>query len=563
MISRTFRKTVVSCLVFACIVSGQSGNLTSPQAASSADTAKPEREEGIPVTDLLVMAKCGKCHVRDEQGNMERISWERTTPEGWQDVLKRMVVVNGASLTPGEGRSIVKYLSTYHGLAPDEAKPLMYDVERRVHDESGIASENLRNACAKCHAMARPLSWRRSVEEWKQLADTHATRYKVTAGDEVIAFLAKAAALHTPEWNAWNARRNMPSLAGRWLVTASIPGRDKYYGEMQVEMTGDDEFNTSVRLTSIHGDGPNIVRTGRSVVYGANAWRGRSKGEPASTAPDDPASEAREVLWIASDQSSAEGRWFWGQYQEFGFDVKLRRASTEPTLLLLDRASLKAGSEANRIRLIGDRFPAQVKPSDLDFGSGVGVRRIVSSTSSEIIAEVNVSSNAPTGKRNVSFRRSVVPGAIAIYDVVDYVKVTPESAMAAFGDRARTRGYEQFAAIGFQRGPDGKPHTADDLELGPVDVIWSIEVFYAAEGKSTEFVGKVSPMGLFTPAVDSPNNNFDVWVVATAATEKDKNGKPLVGKSYMVVTVPMYVFNGRRYIRDLDRWIDDGPAQAR
>jgi hypothetical protein len=61
--------------------------------------------------------------------------------------------------------------------------------------------------------------------------------------------------------------------------------------------------------------------------------------------------------------------------------------------------------------------------------------------------------------------------------------------------------------------------------------------------------------------VDSPNNNFDVWVIATAKVEKDKNGRPLVGKAYMVVTVPMYTLNGRRYVRDLDRWIDDGPAQ--
>ena len=29
-------------------------------------------------------------------------------------------------------------------------------------------------------------------------------------------------------------------------------------------------------------------------------------------------SEMREVMWISPDQSQAEGRWFWGEYQEFG-----------------------------------------------------------------------------------------------------------------------------------------------------------------------------------------------------------------------------------------------------
>ena len=158
---------------------------------------------------------------------------------------------------------------------------------------------------------------------------------------------------------------------------------------------------------------------------------------------------------------------------------------------------------------------------------------------------------------------SVLPGAIAIYDRVDYIKVAPDSAMAAFGDQAHGRGYQQFEAIGYQRGPDGKLHTADDVELGPLDpndVTWSLEVFYSSPGSSTDFVGKISPSGFFTPAADNPNANFDVWVVATLS-RKGQNGKPLVGKSYMVVTVPTYTLNGRRYVRDLDRWIDDGPAQ--
>jgi hypothetical protein len=73
----------------------------------------------------------------------------------------------------------------------------------------------------------------------------------------------------------------------------------------------------------------------------------------------------------------------------------------------------------------------------------------------------------------------------------------------------------------------------------------------------------MNPLGLFMPANDHPNANFDVWVIATARNERDRNGAPLVGKSYMVLTVPTYVFNGRQYVRDLDRWVDDGPAPGR
>ena len=547
---------LLSTAKFALTLGLLAGIVAGPATASD--------EEGIPVTDPLVKAKCASCHASDERGNMQQISWERTTPEGWQEVLKRMILVNGVKLTPAEARSMVKYLSTNHGLAPEEARTVMYDAERRIHDETKMANENLRGACAKCHALARPLSWRRSLDDWKQLADTHLTRYKAQPNEEAVAFLAKTAPLHTAEWTAWSARTRAANLTGRWLVNTYVPGRGKYYGEMKIDPAGDDEFNTSVHLTSIK-DGSEIVRSGHSVVYAGYAWRGRSKGGgPASSTPADPAdlaSEAREVMWVAPDQSKAEGRWFWGQYQEFGIDVKLQRPSSDVTLLAVDRSSMKAGSQANHIRLIADNVSAQASPADLNFGPGVSVRRIVSRTPGEVIAEVDVAADAQLGSRDVAFQHSVIPKAIAIYDRVDYVKVTPDSALAAFGSQTRARGYQQFEAIGYHRGADGRAHTADDVELGPVDVTWSMEIFYAKEGSSTDFVGKVSDTGFFTPAADNPNNNYDTWMIATAKSEKDKNGKPLVGKAFLVVTVPTYTFEGRQYVRELDRWVDDGPAQ--
>jgi quinohemoprotein amine dehydrogenase len=531
-------------------------------AIASAQSSSPE--QGIPVTDPLVIAKCGTCHARDGHGNMQRISWERTTPEGWQEALKRMILVNGVSLTPQEARSIVKYLASSHGLAPEEAKAISYYAERRIHPETGIP-ENLQHACARCHTFARALSWRRSLDDWKQLAADHAARYKLPPNEEAVASLAKAAPLHTPEWDAWTASARAQNPAGRWLLTASLPGRGQYYGDVQVDATGDGDFSTSVRLTSVN-DGSRMIRSGRAVVYGGYAWRGRSQGPPVETSTTNGAgSEAREVLWIAPDQSSAEGRWFWGQYQEFGFDVHLRRApanSAAPTLLTVGRPSLKAGSESTRIRLFGDQLPANVKAVDLDLGPGVAVRRIVSATTSEIVAEVDVAFDAPPGKHDVRLSNSVLPGAIAIYDRVDYIKIAPDSAMAAFGDDTHAPGYQQFEAIGYQRGRDGKVHTADDVELGPLDpndVTWSLEVFYSTPGGNTDFVGKIAPSGFFTPAAANPKANFDVWVVATSKTLTNISGKPLLGKSYMVVTVPEYTLNGRRYVRDLDRWVDNGP----
>src|ERR1700685_1190257 len=97
----------------------------------------------------------------------------------------------------------------------------------------------------------------------------------------------------------------------------------------------------------------------------------------------------REVMWVSPDQSQAEGRWFWGQYQEFGFDVKMQRAGSDASIIGVDRSALKTGSQTNRIRILGDNLPAQVAAADLELGSGITVRRIVSHTTTEVVAEVD------------------------------------------------------------------------------------------------------------------------------------------------------------------------------
>jgi quinohemoprotein amine dehydrogenase len=564
---------LASILVLPLLAQGQK-----PQAAPSAEPAKSAPVEGIPVTNQLVISKCGACHTKDDKGNMLRISWERATPEAWEEAIKRMVRLRGVSLTPDEARSILKYLATEHGLAPEEASPINYYAEKRIQDETNIPNDNVKGACANCHMLARPLSWRRSPDDWKYLAHLpialspqadEAFRLGISAGgfdeehhhldpdaplpvDIALAYLSKTAPLDTPEWAAWRARMRAPKLAGRWIVSAYIPGRGKFYGDMEVEAANgtDDEFTTKLKLTSIK-DGSTISRTGHSLVYAGYAWRGRSTGTlAANAAPDDLGSTMREVMSISPDQSTAQGRWFWGEYQEFGFDVKMQRPSADPTLIGADRSLLKTGSQGARVRLLAESLPAQIAPADLDFGTGVTVKRIVSHTPTEIVAEVDVAANAVPGKRDIAFRRSVLQSAIAVYDRIDYVKVTPDSALAHLGSQQHPKGYQQFEAVAYQRGADGKPHTADDVELGPIDANWTVEEFYSTYGDDDrEFVGSLSNKGLFTPASDGPNpqrkfsrNNYgDVWVVATAKDEKDKDGKPLVGKSYLVVTVPTYI----------------------
>jgi quinohemoprotein amine dehydrogenase len=581
------RLLVTLFLALPILMQAQGGRGRGAAARGADQTPAPVVEDGIPVTDPLIIAKCSGCHKKDEKGNLTRISWERTTPEGWQEAIKRMVRLNGLELKPDEARSIVKSLSATHGLAPEEAKPVMYFVEHRIQDEE-FPNDTVREACAACHPIARARSWHRSKEEWDLLVNMHRGYFIVSeqsfrgrgamaaaAGggrgaaappapgtppvdarppsDQAVEYLARDYSLNTAAWAAWRARMRAPKLSGRWLISGYQAGRGKVIGEMAIEPgASEDEFTTNVKLTYLK-DGSTATRSGKSVVFTGYSWRGRSTTknatEPSAQKAGGVPAELRETMWIAPDQNSMEGRWFWGGYEEFGYDVTLHRANDGVTVMGTDLSMIKTGSSAQKIKIYGDNFP-KLTTADIDFGTGVTVKRIVEQTAQQAVVELDVDAKAIVGKRDVSIRRAVAPNAIAVFDKIDYIKVSPDTALARLGGVKFPKGYQQFEAIAYNRGPDGKLNTPDDVELGRVDAEWSLEEFYAVFGDDDkEFVGTMGPTGFFTPSAEGPNpkrkfsrNNYgDVWAVATYKGAQDKEGKPLTARSYLVVAIPLYV----------------------
>ncbi len=542
----------------------------------AADTAPPpsnqippESEPGIPVTDTLTTEKCSECHKSDDKGNLTRISWIRTTPEGWEEAIKRMVRLNGLELNPEEARHIVSYLAANHGLAPEEVAPYRWYLEMRQPESEPIPTPAIRMACASCHPFARPETWHRSATEWKLLVNMHIGYFPVTEYqtfharprpdgtgvlpastapapakepvDEAVEYLTKNSALHSEAWSNWRAAARDPDLAGRWLIAATAPGKGKYYGVLTISPgAAGGSFKTEASLTRI-ADGSKTSLAGQSVVYTGYEWRGRAKadsiGEP-----------VRQVMTISEDQSKIEGRWFWGGYQEFGFDVTARRESNDPTVLSTDVSSIKAGSKGVAVKIFGDKFPKTLTPADVDLGSGVHVIKVVAAKPSEADIICDVDAAVASGFRGVAINHRVSPNIFAVYDKIDYIKVSVPSALARLGGASHPKGYVQFEAIAYNRGVDGTPNTADDIILGPVQVKWSMEEFIARfNDDDKEFVGSLSADGLFTPAAEGPNpqrrfstnNTGDVWIVAKYQ-DKDM-ASPLVAKSYLAVTVPIYM----------------------
>ena len=533
-----------------------------------------EKEPGFPVTDKLTIDKCSSCHKADDKGNLTRISWIRTTPEGWEEAIKRMVRLNGLSITPVEARHVVSYLAADHGVAPEEIADRRWYLEMRQPETEPIPSPQVRMACASCHAFARPETWFRSSTEWKLLENMHIGYFPVsennsfharprpegvqfpTAATEpgghtkdpveyALEYLDKNQPLHSAAWSNWRASLRDADLKGRWMLSATSPGKGRYFGFMTITPTSEpNAFTTEAILTRV-ADGSKVTLKGQSIIYTGYEWRGRAKADSKA----EPMESVREVMAVSPDQSKMEGRWFWGDYQEFGFNMLARRESSDVTVLGTDVPSIRAGSKGVPVKIYGERFPRGVTASDISLGTGVHIAKITAATPTEISVLVDVDPQLVSGFRSVSVKTGLAPNAFAVYDKVDYIKVSNDSALARLGGGPHPKGYVQFEAVGYNRGLDGEANTADDINLGPMPVKWTMEEFISHyNDNDKEFVGSISAEGLFTPAGEGPNpqrrfmtnNTGDVWIVANYQ-ENGKSGTPMQAKSYLVVTVPVYM----------------------
>ena len=544
------------------------GMLLAAGAAAASGAAAQSDDEGFPIQHETLRARCGACHLPDSQGRMSRISFERKTPEGWQASLQRMMLLNSVSLDAEEAREIVKYLSDNQGLAPEELRPGLFEVEKRLIDHRYEADTDVEMTCITCHSMGRVITQRRTREEWELLMSTHRGYYPLAdfqallrmgpaptepgpngeppdtrhPMERAVDHLSGVFPLHTPEWAAWSATMRSPRLEGVWVLSGYQPGRGAVYGTVTMEAAGEeDAFTTSAMYTS-PATGESVTRTGRGLVYTGYQWRGRST---ASGGGDD---SLREVMFVERGVNEVSGRWFQGAYDEIGMDVSLERLTGSAVVSGVHPPALQLGGGEREVRIFGAGFSSGVGPGDVDLGPGLTVNGVVRSTPEEIALRVTVASDALPGGRDVFVGDASLAQAVVVHDGVDRIQVLPRTGMARLGGVVFPKGHQQFEAIAFDDGPDGRPSSDDDLELGPVEVQWSLEEYAATlDDNDIDYVGGIDQTGLFTPAADGPNpardrnrNNVgDVWVVA--ALEGDNGDRPLRARAHLVVTVPLYI----------------------
>jgi quinohemoprotein amine dehydrogenase len=519
---------------------------------------------GFVIRDGATRTNCQSCHQRDTAGMLQRISYERKTPEGWEMTVRRMVALNNVKLDPASARAIVRYLSDNQGLAPAELRPGRFEVERRMIEYRYTADTRTETTCRACHSMGRVITQRRTRGEWELLVATHRSLFPdadfqafrrggPAANDSgpvqhpmdiAIAHLARTFPLRTPEWTAWSATMRPPHLEGTWSLSGNEPGRGAFYGRMTVTRgASDGEFVTQATYRYAD-DGKVVQRTGKSIVYTGYQWRGRSNAAKSADT-----TSLREVMFVEPGWEEMSGRWFNGGYDELGLDVSLKKLGTNPVLLGVAPHAMRVGTRGQDVTIFGSNLPRTVAANTIDFGPGVSIERVVRATPDSITVRVNVDTGAAVGKRDLYAAGVSLRDGAVVFNQISRIKVVPLAGLARVGGAVFPKQLQQFDAIAYFNGPDGKPDTDDDLEIGRVNANWSLEEYGVTyDDDDVKFVGTVNQTGLFTPNLDGPNpqrssnrNNVgDVWVVATYQPP-GAPGRPLRARAQLIVTVPLYV----------------------
>lgn len=499
--------------------------------------------EGIPVKSQLVQDKCGTCHTTDSQQRMSRISYQRKTPEGWEETVRRMVQLHKLSLTPQEAKDVVQYLADAQGLTASEIEKISVALEQR-QDQEQIPTEALRTACATCHSYSRIAAQRRTKEEWLKLKSfllaiiptlVYQHRYMdwMSTSDEALAYLAQQFPLETPEWQ--KEKSNTAPGDSTWVVHGYQPGKGEYAG--QIKMTAAADGSRQMKAALEFADGSAATRTATGRFYSAASWRGSALWQSGA--------KGKEIYHLSADGTTIRGRWLSIEQNGVAGEETLYRQDGHASVVAVFPKALRSGAKNVEVKIYGADLPTTLKPADMNMGDGVQVEKIDSATASRVTLHASVSPDAKNGRRQLKVGAASAEDLLCVYDKVDYIRVVPDKVMARLGGLHYSRQYVQFEARAYNRGPDGVQGNGDDLEIGVVKPTWAIEELYNAyDDRDRSFVGTIDANGLFTPSTEGPNpkryrsaeNTGDVYVTAEYKQGSDTSG--LKARSYLLVSIP-------------------------
>jgi quinohemoprotein amine dehydrogenase len=512
---------------------------------------------GEETSRTLLQDRCSVCHrPHGGDGKLDSIDFQRKTPEGWEMTLARMVRTHGVQLQAGEARTLIKYLSDTHGLAPAEITPFRYALEKRNNTVEKDVPKAVHGTCVTCHSYARIALQRRTPEFWRRLPDLTAgllpnlENQVASAGmlddfwytvvkKETVPYLTKHYPFEGAAWLKWQAAAK-PNYAGVWKVVGHDPGKGgDYTGQLTLKALGGDQYEGEFRHE--FADGSQETGKTTAIVYTGFQWRGVAQLEGNK--------RNREIFFADETGEVIHGRRLLTEVGDLGREETLYRSNSGAKLLAVVPAALKAG-ETQAVKLFGMNLPQNLSASAMSLGAGVSVQSLSQQGDDTIVAQVTTEKGAKVGPRRAKLQGVEGELPLYIYKAVDYIRILPEQAFSRPGGVRTPKLLQQFEVVAYLTGADGKKGTQDDVSLGRVGPIkWNLEEYVKrVNDDDVRFVGAVDEHGLFTPANDGPNpqrhlseaNVGDVWVEAWYTPDGAK--RPIGARAFLLVMPPKYNF---------------------
>jgi len=436
----------------------------------------------------IVMQKCSACHKLDKQGRIEVIEETRKTLEEWKYVVGRMIRLNDAPLEDENFNPVIKELSRYLSLSPEEMSQIAYinsdeNSQYREIPKSDL-EKRLYRACVRCHTWGKIASHRNTPMQWSEIRIMHLAYYPTAVFQmremnwpkefkELLEPLSRLFPFENSEWREWMKKRINPDLSGEWKVAGYQPGFGYYTGTYTFSPDpekGKDEYAIEKQIR--YENGKSLAFKGTGILYGGYHLR-------FAMASSDSGVQTEGVFDLNAAEMGFKGKW-WEVIQDknvFG-NEKFCKIDGKFNIIAAFPQSLKAGSGGLQdLRLIGINFDRNIQPSDITFSdSGITTNRIKETDATEIVIAVAVNKQVATGPVKISIRGIPYENPIIVFDNIDGIKILPEigRARVSSGPAYPPQGI-QYVARAVNFGKDGKPDTPDDLILEPVNVRWWLE----------------------------------------------------------------------------------------
>ncbi len=509
--------------------------------------------------DSLVRQRCSACHKMDAKGLMEVIEETRMTPEEWKVVVDRMIRINGAPLPDAEFDQVIKELSRYLCLTPDEMAAVAYitsDENSQYRELPANELEyNIMGACARCHTFGKLKSHRMTRAQWAETKSLHLGYYPTAVVqmremdwaevfEQLLDPLSQLYPYESPEWREWMKNRKEQDLSGEWKIAGYQPGLGYYEGTYVFEPDpekGEDEYLIERRVR--YENGMALSTGGTGTLYSEYHLR-------YALAPTALTGRVEGVFNLDAATMGFTGKW-WTVIQDsnaYG-DELFYKTNAAPRVFAVGPMALKGTDKSTReVTLIGVGLPTDLNPADITFSSpNIKVREIVTAESTRIVCKV-ATSDAPSGPAKISVKGVESEASVVIYDKIDGIRILPAlgRARVSCGAAYPPQGV-QFVARGIDFGPDNQPGTQDDVLLEPVDAKWRLEEEPTRENdddlkylRAPITNGLYTPVTTFGPIAERHQGREGVGLIAVAASYSE-DGREFDDRALLAVTVPDFI----------------------